>query len=123
MVHTAAPLSHPSVDSPSSGTCIRIQLPGGHPRFPLPDELPDTCLQPGLTPDQLHALEGPRLAAVLGLAASDHAAQHAPTAQLLGRASLALEAAPPVPAGEPGLSSASVQPLVRRMGAISRTRR
>jgi hypothetical protein len=74
MVHTAARLSHPNVESPSLGTCTRIQLLGGHLHSQLPDELPDTYLQPRLTPDQLRPLEGLRLAAVVGLAVSDHPA-------------------------------------------------
>ena len=56
-------MSHPSVDTPSPGTCIRTQVRGGHPRSPLPDEPPDTCPEPRLTPHQACALEGPRWAA------------------------------------------------------------
>ena len=63
------------------------------------------------------------MAAVVGSAASDHPAQPAAATPLLGRASLALEAAAPVPAGEAGVSSASVQRLVRRVGTIWRTKR
>src|SRR5437588_9430262 len=126
MVHTAAGLSHPSVDTPSPGTCIRIQLRGGHLHSPPPDEPPDTCLQPGLT-DQLRPLEGPRSAAVVGSAASHDPAQRASAAPIVGRASLALAAAAPVPAREAGVSSAvssaSVQRLVRRVGTIWRTKR
>ena len=116
-------MSHPSVDTPSPGTCIRIQLLGGRLHSPLLDEPPDTSLQPGLTPDQARPLEGPRLAAVVGLDVSHQSAHRARAAPLLDRASLAFEAAAPVPAGEAGVQSAPVQRLVRRVGTIWRTKR
>src|SRR5437764_1551163 len=122
MVHTAPWSSHPSGDTASPGTCIRIQLLGGHLRSPLPDEPPDTYLQPGLTPDRARLLEGPRSAAVVGLAASHQHAHCARAALPLGRGSLALEVTAPVPAEEAGVSSASVLRLVRGVGTIWRTK-
>ena len=78
-------MSHPSVDTPSPGTCIRIQPLGGPLHSPLPDEPPDTSVERGLTPDQARPLEGRRLAAaaMVGAVGVDPAA-------------LASEAVPPL---------------------------
>src|SRR3954452_16962635 len=42
MLHRATRTSRPSADSPTPGTCIRTQVPGGHLHAPQPDEPPCT---------------------------------------------------------------------------------